>query len=238
MERYVTVVKKVDEITESERDAMVALYLSYYDASDAHQVREDLASKSEVLLLNYNGALVGFTTLLVYQRLWQGKPIIVIFSGDTIVDRAHWGQQMLATAWITRMGQLAAEQADIPMYWFLIVKGHRTFKYLPTFAKSFFPHWQTEHADLKALADFLAKEKFADEYNQASGVVEFEISRGQLKPEIADPNDAELSKEAVRFFLEKNPGYLRGHELVCLCEISEQNMKPLTRRIFRRGRDG
>jgi hypothetical protein len=104
----------------------------------------------------------------------------------------------------------------VPLYWFLLVKGHRTFKYLSVFGKSFHPtlanrpdqisnHWRinSQHAS------------FGHDYNPVSGVVEFSASRGHLKPFIAEPTEEELAKEATRFFLRKNPGYRQGHEL-CL----------------------
>ncbi|HVQ27069.1 MAG TPA: hypothetical protein VMV01_17910, partial [Planctomycetota bacterium] len=114
------------------------------------------------------------------------------------------------------------------------VKGHRTFRYLPVFGKSFHPHWSDDRSDLRELADSLASEMFPDDYNPATGVVEFDQSRGQLVPEIAQPTPAELDREGVRFFLERNPGFERGHELVCVCEVEEHNMKPLTLRLFRK----
>ena len=85
------------------------------------------------------------------------------------------------------------------------------------------------------MVDDLAKMRFGPDYNPASGIVEFAQSKGHLKADIALPTEEEMSKDSVRFFLERNPNYIHGHELVCLCEISEQNMKPLTRRIFRKG---
>ena len=77
-------------------------------------------------------------------------------------------------------------------------------------------------------------EKFGRDYNPATGVVAFTVSKGHLKEEIARPSERENNKEAVRFFLQSNPGYLQGHELVCLCELAVENMQPLTARIFRR----
>jgi len=133
------------------------------------------------------------------------------------------------------MGELHRQAPAVPLYWFLIVKGHRTYKYLPAFARSFYPHWSEDRCDLKFLADDLAQKKFGRHYNPASGVVEFAESRGHLKPDIALPDHNEQSKNAVRFFLKCNPNYFRGHELVCLCEIGEHNLKPLTRRIFLKG---
>lgn len=232
MDTYHAYFRSISELTADNRQAIVKIYLAHYDGSDETQILADLNNKSEILLVFFGEVLVGFTTLQVYEYQWQGNPIRVIFSGDTIVDKAHWGQQALAFAWIARMGELKREQPDLPLYWFLIVKGHRTYKYLPTFGKSFYPHWSIDRSDLKPLADSLALEKFGQYYNSVTGIVEFPQSHGHLKAEIALPSPEELSKDAVRYFLSKNPHYQRGHELVCLCEIAEENMKPLTKRIF------
>ena len=217
------------------RRRMAQLYLSSYEASSEELFLHDLANKDEVLLLYTGSELVGFTSVRIFEREWAGRPIRVIYSGDTIVEEAHWGQQALAFAWIARMGALKRELPQVPLYWLLLVKGHRTFRYLPVFGRSFYPHWSVDRSDLKPLADALASEFFPDSYNPVTGVVEFAQSRGHLKPRIAQPEADELEREGVRFFLERNPGFVRGHELVCVCEVEEENMKPLTLRLFRRG---
>jgi len=212
---------------------MAKLYLTNYDGCSEVRFCRDLAEKDEALLVYTGGRLVGFTTFEVYDRTWNNKAIRVIYSGDTIMDRKHWGQQALAFAWIKRMGEIKRQHPSIPFYWFLLVKGHRTFRYMPTFGKTFFPHWSASRGDLKPLADQLAGEKFGSDYNRLTGVVEFPFSHGHLKSELAEPNPEEIAKEAVRFFIERNPGYKQGHELVCICEMEEFNMKPLTKRLFR-----
>ena len=231
---YKAFFKTIPALTDDDRRAMVSLYLAHYDGSSETLFFTDLKDKTEVLIVRCSGVLVGFTTLQVYECEWETKPICVVYSGDTVVDRAHWGQQALAFVWIARMGELKREKPDVPMYWFLIVKGHRTFKYLPTFSKSFYPHWSLDRSDLKPLADALARDKFGDDYNPTTGVVEFTESKGHLKNHIAFPTEKERTKDAVKFFLERNPNYLRGHELVCLCELAEENLKPLTKRMFLR----
>jgi len=217
-----------------ERADLAALYLKYYDGSDEARVLRDLESKTEVLRLTFAGSLIGFTTLEVYERRWNGQPIRIVYSGDTVVEREHWGQQTLAFAWIARMGEIKRERPELPLYWFVIVKGHRTYKFLPTFGKSFYPHWSMDRDDLKHIADMLAVEKFGASYRAATGIVEFPVSHGHLKQHIALPSVEEMGKPAVRFFLDRNPGYLRGDEMVCLCELETHNMRPLTRRIFSR----
>jgi hypothetical protein len=234
MADYQTLFKKIGDLTESDRKQITELYLSYFDGSSKEQVISDLEKKTEILLVYFEDALVGFSTLELYDFEWENSLIQVLYSGDTIVDQAHWGQQALAFAWIANLGKLKRDRPDVPLYWFVILKGHRTFKFLPAFGKSFYPHWSIDRSDLKPLVDALASQKFGSDYNPQTGIVEFAESRGHLNPDIAYPTENEKAKDSVRFFLEKNPNYLRGHELVCLCEISEQNMKPLTKRIFRR----
>lgn len=236
MSEYRTVLKPIASLDQSDCDEMAKLYLAHYDGSDLQRFRADLRQKSEVILVYSGFELIGFTTLQLYERSLSDHPIRVVFSGDTVVDRAHWGQQALAYAWISRMGELHRLDQTKPMYWFLIVKGHRTFKYLPTFAKSFYPHWNDDRSDLKPLLDQLAMEKFGGDYNPVTGLVEYQESRGHLKADISAPSTEEMAKPSVTYFLARNPRYRQGQELCCICEIDEANMRPLTLRVFRGAR--
>ena len=231
---YTTQIVQVGRLQEPLQVAMARLYLQHYDGSCEALFRADLHAKDEVILLYHNAALVGFTSLLVYGAQWQGQAVRVVYSGDTIVARAHWGQQALAPAFITRLAHIRQAAPDQPLYWFLLVKGHRTYKYLAVFAERFYPHWAQQHPSLQALADQLAHARFGGDYDAASGVVRFAESRGHLKADIADPLPQELSKTAARFFMQRNPNYRQGHELVCLCEVRLDNLKPWAQRVFQR----
>jgi hypothetical protein len=231
--RYASAVHRSEELSEDTIQAMAALYLENFDGTSDAIFRSDLADKDEAILLFCNECLVGFTTLKVFEVTWRDHPVRIVYSGDTIVSPLHWGQQTLAFAWISRVGQIKQSAPSIPLFWFLLVKGHRTFKYLSVFGKSFFPHWSAPRADLKSLVDQLAIAKFGSDYDPGTGVVKFPASRGHLKEAIAHASPEEMSKAATQFFLHKNPGYRLGHELVCICELELFNMKPLAARIFR-----
>lgn len=217
------------------RAAMCALYLSVYEASSPALFAADLAAKDEVLLLHADGALVGFTTLKLSACDWHGQPLRVVYSGDTVVAPAHWGQTALSFAWVRRLGEIQRQHPTERLLWLLLVKGHRTYRYLHVFARRFFPHEHHTEPELAALAATLAAQAFPEDYQPATGLVAFEPSRGQLRPELAEPRPDELGRPGVAYFLARNPGFRRGHELVCLCEVSEANMKPLTLRLFREG---
>lgn len=230
--KYCTKVIDIAALGNDTRQAIASLYLSYYDGADAAQVLNDLQSKTAVLLLYHADVLVGFTTFEVYERIWQHRPVRIVFSGDTVVRRDHWGQQALAFAWIRHIRTLKEKSPRKPVYWFLIVKGHRTYKYLPAFTYDFYPHWEGKKHELKPLLDMLAAEKFADAYDAKSGVIAFASSRGHLKQSIAYPKTNEKNNPAVRFFLESNPGFIHGNELACICSFDDDNLKPLTKRIL------
>lgn len=236
--RYTTRVLPVGQLAEAEIAAMMALYLAHYAGSSPEIFRTDLGEKDEVLLLSLGDELVGFTTLKVYDAVWRGRNIRVLYSGDTVVARAHWGQQALAFAWIAHIGEIRRQVPETPLYWFLLVKGHRTFKYLSVFANDFFPHWQMPQLELQALAGQLAAVRYGNCFDAGRGIVHFPASQGHLRAELAEATPEELSKPAVRFFFARNPGFRHGDELVCLCEVEAGNMKPLAARIFRRALAG
>jgi hypothetical protein len=223
----------VASLDPDERQQLACLYLRHYDGSDETRFFTDLDDKSEVLLLYHEGRIVGFTTLVFYGFEWRGQCRRIVFSGDTIIEPAHWGQQAFGYAWASRMGQVYRQAPALPLYWFLIVKGHRTYRYLPLIGQTFFPHWQQPpDPELQALAGALAAARFGSAYDPRSGLIHFDRSHGHLKPDIARPKARELEKPAVAFFMQRNPGYLAGDELVCLCPLREDNMRPLVRRVF------
>lgn len=229
---YTASVVPVQELGTSIVEAMAMLYLSHYDGSCDTRFRRDLGEKDEVVLLFVDGKLVGFTAMRYFPFIWNRQPIQVVYSGDTIVAPEHWGQQRLAFTWINRVGEIKRSSNGIPLYWLLLVKGHRTFRYLPTFARRFYPSWTGDNSHLKPLRDELASWQFGPDFNPETGLLEFSESHGHLKPHIAHPGANELNRPETRFFLQQNPHFLQGHELVCLCELAEENLKPLAARIF------
>lgn len=228
---------EVADLSEAARREMYALYERYYEASSWSLFAADLAAKDRVLVLRDEaGAIQGFSTMAIYRRDFAGAPLRVLFSGDTVVDERHWGQQALAFTWLRLAGAMKAEQPEVPLYWLLISKGHRTYRYLPTFSRAFDPSPDgTAEAKLRPLKEFLARDRFGDDYAAAAGVVRFPQSRGHLRAAYAEVPEAHLRLDEVAYFLERNPGYARGDELVCLCELAADQLQPIARRAFLAG---
>lgn len=231
------VVAEAAGLSQATRDDMYALFSRHYDATTRARFEGDLAAKDyAVLLRDCTDRLQGFSTLAVSRMEIGGRPLRVVFSGDTIIDPAYWGSQAFSYAWIRLIGRIAAEAPDVPLYWLLIVKGHRTYRYLPAFGLRFVPDWRgTADSALETLKDAIAGKLFGPAYDARTGVVSFERSHGHLAPDLAVPTPREMARPEVRFFLQRNPRYIDGDELVCLCALSHDNMRPLTRRLFTQG---
>jgi hypothetical protein len=224
----------VGEIAPADVSAMYEIFSRYYDCVSLEQFLIDLSEKDCVLMLrNSNGAICGFSTQKVFRVTVEGIPVRAVFSGDTIVDRAYWGEQELGRCWCRYVSSVYWEEPDVPLYWFLISKGYRTYLYLPLFFESFYPNCEVPTpAFEQRVLDTLAAAKFPDHYRPKSGLIEFEQSQGQLKPHLAEIPPRRLRDPHVQFFLKRNPGYASGHELACLAEISPSNMKLFAGRIL------
>lgn len=234
----------IDQLDDELRGRMFALFEQYYAAVDMQHFVRDLESKTLAILLHdSDGGLQGFSTLEVIHFETDDGPAIAIYSGDTIVSHHHWGEHKLTYAWCFFAGQIKQRYPDIPLYWFLLVKGHRTYRLLPAFTRKYYPKaGKKMPPKLQKIVDKLATDKFGDAYLPDAGILHFPRSHGHLRPEWAELSDDVKAKRHVAFFLQANPGYTQGDELVCLTELCEENMRFVSRTAFIKGmnscRDG
>ena len=227
----------VANLTRRDRWRMFAIYQAHYEATSWERFAADLDDKMyAVLVRNDAGDIQGFTTLAVIETAQRGARLRAIYSGDTIIDREYWGSQQLAFTWIRFAGSIKAMEPQTPLYWFLIVKGHRTYRYLSAFSEIFYPHWSYETpAEMRTLMHHLGRARFGDFYRPELGVIQFPEPRGHLKAELAAISPAEAQRADVAFFLARNPGYATGDELLCLTELAAENLRPHACRHFIEG---
>jgi hypothetical protein len=230
-------IERVSSLGSDAIDGMFGLYTKYYDATSGAAFASDLGEKDFLVVLrDRDDEIAGFSTIAMVDTATDLGRIRAIYSGDTIIDRAHWGTQALAFTWLRFAGQVKAQEPECPLYWFLIVKGHRTYRYLSAFSIEFYPNWRTATPNwANTLMTGLARLRFAGAYDASCGVVSFPQSRGHLKPQWANVEPADCARPDVSFFLRRNPGYARGDELVCLTELTSANLRPIARRVFDQG---
>jgi hypothetical protein len=216
---------------------MYALLTASFEGVDPVTFNRDLEEKNWVLLFTDAGTVKGFTTLLAYDTTHRGEPISVVYSGDTIMTRDAWSTSALPRSWIGAVRSLRSTcLRGNRLYWLLLTSGFRTYRLLSVFWREFHPrHDAPSPPAVDRLAAALAAERFGPCYDAERGIVQFaapQVLRGALQ----DVSAGRLSDPHVAYFLKRNPGWRRGDELVCLTEISFENLTPAGRRMWLQSR--
>lgn len=218
------------------RRQMFELMVKVYDAVDEATFISDLEEKDFVILTTCDDALVGFTTGIVRSSLVLGRPIRHVFSGDTVISPEHWGPGHFFPLWFNLMGRIKAAEAETPLYWFLVAKGHRTYRFMTGFFRTYIPKCRAEQDPfLLAVRDTLSREKFGSYYDPRTGLIDFGESKGHLVPDLQDASELAAANRLVRDFVSLNPDYGRGVELACIAELSETNLRSMGAHRFAEG---
>ena len=196
-------------LSQKDKESMFGLYEFYYGGVNESLFLQDLIEKHwAILLRDSHKRIQGFTTLFIGDHKIQERIVRSIFSGDTIIHHNYWGDQILPQTWCRFAGKIKAQQPNTPLYWFLIVKGHRTYRYLRLFSKIFYPvNSEPTPAHFKSMMDQMGQERFGNHYDPETGLIKFKTTHGYLKKEWSGINRQALQKLDVKFFLEKNPKY-------------------------------
>ena len=219
----------------ADREAMLALHARHFGNVQRERFLADLAGKDWVIVLRaLDGTIVGFSTQVLITLTVQGRPLRFLFSGDTVVDHAHWRSPALAGSFGHLMLRLLALHGEDGLYWFLITKGYRTYRFLPVFFRSFYPTYAAETpAATGALLEAVAAHRFGATYDRRTGLIRPGAGADWLLPELAHVPAARRRDAHVAFFLQRNPGFASGDELACLAAIRRDNLTSQAWRVIR-----
>jgi hypothetical protein len=220
------------DLSVAQKTAMFQLLSEHFEGVTAEQFARDLAEKKLALLLQREGRLVGFSTLLAYTKVFEGETIHVIYSGDTIVAPEAWGTTALPRAWVAGVDRLRASLPLGRCFWLLLTSGFRTYRFLPVFWREFFPRFDVSTpADTQRLLNQLAAEHFAGQFDKAAGVVKFHNPQ-RLRNGLKEIPAGRENDPHIAFYLAQNPGHANGDELVCLTELCHENLTAAGRRMM------
>ncbi len=226
-------VRPVERLSPGERGEMFALMGRYFANVSRTVFERDLSEKEWcILLTDASGRVKGFSTMMLVRAEVDDRSVAAVYSGDTIVDREHWGESILSRLWSGQAFDLASRLPEEPVYWFLLSSGYKTYRFLTTFFEEFYPtHERETPPRVKRVMDTLAHARFPGRFDPEAGVV-YPENAAPLRPGVADVTGRRLADPHVAFFVRANPGHARGDELVCLTELATDNLTPAGRRIL------
>ena len=210
---------------------MRQLMQTHYEGVSEERFLADLQAKQWVILLYENCQLCGFSTQALFDYWHESRLIKILFSGDTIIDKSHWGSLALPVAWGRLMLSLHTTYPRTELYWLLTSKGYKTYRFLPVFFHEFYPcHTAETPAFERTLLRSLGAQQFGTRFDEAAGVLRAQAGAQRLREGVADVDGRRLRDPHVAFFQRQNPGHGRGDELVCLARFHPDNLKPYIRR--------
>jgi hypothetical protein len=225
----------VSDIQDHERDEMFGLMFRHFSNLDRATFDADLDEKQWAIEIvdPRSGRLYGFSTQTLLKLEFEGRPILAVFSGDTIVEPDHWGQNALAQVWTQFVLSLIDANPCTELYWFLITNSFRTYRYLPVFFREFYPSYdRTTPVGATRLIDALAGSRYPTAYDRQRGIVHGHLWNGCWPGSaIAAVTPARKRDPHIDFFAQRNAGYVRGDELCCITRLTEENITPAARRI-------
>ena len=217
---------------------MFALMELFYTHMHEAVFLRDLGRKDFCLLLyDEGGELQGFSTQQLL-RLQVGERIVHgVFSGDTIIHKAHWGSSEIFKVFARFF--LPHGEAHAFFYWFLTSKGYKTYKILPTFFKRFYPNVREDTPqEVQRVIDAFGAALYPEEYEPESGRIVYRGVKDALRPGVADVTEQRLRDRDTAFFVSRNPTYLQGTDLACIAELKAANLKPAAWRLLRSAAGG
>ena len=235
MTRIVSETKKVVACSEDEKETFYELLCQGFLGVTWDDFMRDFQEKDAVMILRKErseGEIIGWSTLMVLTLALPDREVKGIFSGDTVVLPEYRSGTGLGVELGRYFMQIYNEFPQHCVYYILISKGWRTYKILPFFFQEFSPRYDTPtSACEKAVMDAFGKKKYPHSYNPTTGVVTF--SPQKLRPESVDAIPLKIDAH-TQFFLRANPGYLEGHELVCVARVAPDNFTNALKRLLNR----
>ncbi len=227
-------IREIAEIDPATEERFFAIHCRYFENTAREIFLRHLREKEKVIVLeDSSGVIQGFSTLKVLCVSTGGQARHAIFSGDTIIEQAYWKSPELVRIFTFYAGRLKKMLGpETALYWFLISKGYKTYRFLPLYARRFYPTFREPFPEKeKQILDAFARALYPGEYNPETGLITFQQPAGNLRPGTAQISAKCLRDADIRFFSQANPDHMKGVELACITELSAANLRSIALKV-------
>ena len=204
-----------------ERARMLSLMQLCYDNVDPVRFHSELENKRDVIVLvDGDGTIMGFSTVRIAEEMLDGRRVDILFSGDTVIHPDCWGAKALQWGFLAYTLRHKLRRPWRPLYWLLLSKGYKTYLLLTNNFPTAFPRRSHVAPDsLVVLRNKVATEWWGAEYDATSEILTWADARDRVRSGVAALDPQTLAHPDIAWFVEKNPRWSEGQELVCFAEI-------------------
>ena len=230
-EKVATYFRPIRAITVNDIRQMYDLYASFYENTSLDIFLSDLSKKSGVILVSRKAddRIVGFSTQTFFDLKVDGQRVRGIFSGDTIVDPAYWGNNALANTFYRRLIIERIKHPLIPFYWFLISKGYKTYLLMTNNFYNYYPKLNGNRGERDAtyhnITQAYCQALFPNAFDAEKMLLDFGEQYVRLKGDVADITpEMRAANPHIDFFERVNPSWRRGTEVPCLAACDYESL--------------
>ncbi len=222
-----TFYRPIQGITVTHIKQMYDLYASFYENTALDVFLQDLSKKSGVILVTRKSdeKVVGFSTLTCFDIEVEGRNARGIFSGDTIIEPAYWGNNALAATFHRRVVIERLKKPFTPFYWFLVSKGYKTYLLLANNFYNYYPNVNGGDARYRRVTEAYCNALFPEAFDRERMVLDFGHDYVRLKGDVAEITpELKAANPHIAFFDRINPEWRRGTELPCVGSVDYESV--------------
>ncbi|MFT6030019.1 MAG: hypothetical protein ACI8O8_001762 [Oleiphilaceae bacterium] len=202
---------------------MHKLFIQYYNNADLQTFVTDMGKKTGVFILEdkAQNRIVGFSTWTEMEVIQGEQKSIGIFSGDTVVERAYWGNRELQKIFAKKLFTTKLKYPKTPVFWLLISKGYKTYLLLTNNFHQYYPCHQSHNPKLEAIVDEYCEHLYPHAYDRKNRLLNFGNAYQHLKEDVACITEEMKNMDKnIRYFEKLNPSWKQGTELPCAGEVT------------------
>ncbi len=226
-EKVSTFFRPISSVTVTHIKQMYDLYAKYYENTSLDVFLTDLSKKSGVILVTraVDDQIVGFSTQTFFDLKVDGKRVRGIFSGDTIIEQAYWGNNALANTFYRRLIIERLKRPFVPFYWFLISKGYKTYLLMTNNFYNYYPNVNGKDERYRRVTEAYCQQLFPEAFDRQKMLLDFGESYVRLKGDVASITpELVAANPHIAFFEKVNPSWRRGTEVPCLAACDYESL--------------
>ncbi|RMG28810.1 MAG: hypothetical protein D6730_04965 [Bacteroidetes bacterium] len=212
------------------KEEMWQIYRKYYHYSKA-SFMERIASNNYYALYYQGRQLVGFTGLRINQFRFEGKRHLLMYFGQTVIERIHRGKSLIARTGAKLCLKYLPQILTSKTYFWCDALTYKAYLVVAKTLDECYPSRKAEMPPaIKRLKDHIGKMYYGAAYCPQSGTVKKAVKYvNDFTTEVRqkDKQDAD-----VRFYLQQNPLHVQGHGLLALGPVNWSNFWLLMQRLF------
>ena len=230
-EKVSTFFRPIKAITVTHIKQMYDIYSSFYENTSLDIFLNDLSKKSGVILVTRKSddRIVGFSTQTFFDLKVDGKRVRGIFSGDTIIEPAYWGNNALANTFYRRLIIERIKRPFVPFYWFLISKGYKTYLLMTNNFYNYYPKVDGNRGGrnerYRRITEAYCQQLFPEAFDRENMLLDFGTDYVRLKGDVAEITpELKAANPHIAFFEKVKPSWRRGTEVPCLAACDYESL--------------